>query len=111
MTFASGSTGTLDLGLAQTFAGTIAGFSTGDAIDLENFAYSTTKLSITGVTGTGAEGTDTIVTVADKNLTATITLLNQYAGQYGTSASDYTLSSDQKGTTPGTLLELATAHA
>jgi hypothetical protein len=78
----------------------------GDAIDLENFAYSATKLSLT-FGGSDAQGSNTLVTIKDINLTATIALFNQTAGEFGMSASDYTLSSDQHSGKAGTLFQLA----
>ena len=110
VTFSQGATGTLELGMAQSFAGTVAGLATGDAIDLANFAYGA-KDTISAVTGTGGVGTDTDVTVTDGGLSATIALLNQFANQYSTSVAAYTIASDHTGAKPGTLFELAPAHA
>jgi hypothetical protein len=105
------------LNQAQTFAGTVAGMATTsssiyDAIDLANFQFAN-KPSITGVTGTGAVGTTTNVTVTDGALTATLHLMNQYANQYAVSANDYSLTSDHPGSSSaGTLfiVDLAPGH-
>ncbi|MBV8779247.1 MAG: hypothetical protein JO258_18785, partial [Alphaproteobacteria bacterium] len=109
ISFASGKAEVLDLGLAQSFAGTVAGLATGDAVDLANFAFGATE-SISGITGNGAKGTDTNVTIKDGSLSATLHLLNQFANQYSTNKSAYQLVSDNSGTHPGTLFELATHH-
>ena len=108
MTFASGSTGTLALALGESFAGTVAGFAAGDAIDLQDFDFATAK--ITKVSGTGDAGADTVVTIKAGALTATITLLNDYANEFAADKCAYELVSDHHGLTPGTLLELATPH-
>ncbi|HZB91248.1 MAG TPA: hypothetical protein VE397_07400, partial [Stellaceae bacterium] len=54
--------------------GTVAGFAAGDGIDLENFAYSAGGVTVSGISGTGAAGTDTMVTVKDGSQTATLAL-------------------------------------
>jgi hypothetical protein len=104
---------TLILDQAQTFAGTVAGLgSFGDEIDLANFKFAS-KPGITGVTGTGAAGTTTNVTVTDGALNATLHLLNQYANEFAVNANAYSLSSDHPGTSSaGTLfgVDLAPAH-
>ena len=95
---------------AQGFTGTVAGLGAADSIDLADFLSQDT--AITRVTGTGAAGTTTNVTLADHDpsnpspLTLTLHLMNQFANQFGASASDYSLKSDS---TPshGTLFELA----
>jgi len=95
---------------AQRFTGTVAGLGAADSIDLADFLSQDT--SITRVTGTGAAGTTTNVTLTDHDpsnpslLTLTLHLMNQFANQFGASASDYSLKSDS---TPshGTLFELA----
>jgi hypothetical protein len=107
----------LILGQAQTFAGTVAGMATQsstvfDAIDLANFQFAN-KPSITGVTGTGAAGTTTNVTVTDGALTATLHLLNQYANEFAVNANAYSLTSDHPGSSSaGTLfsVDLAPGH-
>jgi autotransporter passenger strand-loop-strand repeat protein len=105
--FEDGSTGTLVLNLAQKFAGTVAGLAQGGAIDLKHLAFS--QAMITGVSGTGDVGTDTVVTVQAGSRTANIALLNQYANQFAVDASAYQLVSDNR-VTPGTLFELAPPH-
>jgi hypothetical protein len=109
ITFAEDTTGTLGLAKAQNFIGTVAGFAAGDAMDLENFHFSSS--TIASVSGTGAAGTDTLVTIESGTLTATIALINQYAGEFGADPSAYTLASDQNGRNPGTVLELAAPHS
>jgi hypothetical protein len=109
VTFATATPGVLALGQAEGFAGTVAGLASLDAIDLMDFQFSGHP-TVSKITGTGAVGTKTIVTITDGSLTAKIALMNQFAQQYATSASAYTLVSDQHGANPGTLLELA-AHA
>ena len=108
VTFAAGTSGALDLGHAQTFAGTVAGLAAGDTIDLQNFHFSGAP-TISAVTGTGAVGTTVGVTIKDGAASATIHLLVQYAGQFATSASGYSLTSDNPGSpsTAGTLFQLA----
>jgi hypothetical protein len=97
---------TLKLDTAQSFAGTLAGLTAAsgtsfDAVDLANFKFADT--TVTGVTGTGALGTTTNVTLTDSvdHLTVTLHLLNQYANQFAVNASDYSLTSDGAAT-PGT---------
>jgi hypothetical protein len=83
-----------------------------DAIDLANFQFAN-KPSITGVTGTGAAGTTTNVTVTDGALTATLHLLNQYANEFAVNANAYSLTSDHPGSSSaGTLfsVDLAPGH-
>jgi hypothetical protein len=122
--------GRLILDQAQTFAGTVAGLATRsstfsdaivglprsravyDAIDLANFRFAD-KPSITSVTGTGAAGTTTNVTITDGALTATLHLMNQYANQFAVNANDYSLTSDNPGSSSaGTLfsVDLAPGH-
>jgi hypothetical protein len=111
VTFAGSGAGSLILDMAQSFTGTVAGLASGDSIDLKNFLSLDT--TITKVTGTGVVGTDTNVTLTDtdphNNVTLTLHLLNQYAGQFGISTSDYALTPDH---TPGngTLFQLAASH-
>ena len=111
MTFGAGDTGTLSLGLAQSFAGTVAGLATGDAIDLTNFQFAgAPKVStVTAITQNG-KTIGEAVTVKDNTLTATIDLLNQAGIVYSSSASAYTLTKDTTSGHAGTLLELAAAH-
>ena len=97
---------TLKLAAAQNFGGTLSGLAAAsstsfDAVDLANFKFAYT--TITGVTGTGAAGTFTNVTLTDSadHLTTTLHLLNQFNGQFAGSASDYSLTSD-KAWIPGT---------
>jgi hypothetical protein len=106
VTFANTSGDTLKLDAAQNFSGILAGLAAAsstsfDVVDLSNFKFADT--TITSVTGTGAVGTTTNVTLKDSadNLTVTLHLLNQSANQFGTSASDYSLTSDGSAT-PGT---------
>jgi hypothetical protein len=108
VTFDASSSGALALGHAQSFKGTVAGFTDSDAIDLTNFAFS--KAGIVGLSGTGVAGTDTVVTIKTGSATANIALLNQFANQFAVNVSAYTLASDRTGTTPGTLFELASPH-
>jgi hypothetical protein len=62
-----------------------------DAIDLADFKFAST--SIASVTGTGAAGTTTNVTLKDSSdgLTATLHLLNQSVNQFAVNAKDYSL--------------------
>jgi parallel beta-helix repeat protein len=103
--FSSSVASLLELGQADMFHGTVAGFDGDDAIDLQDFAFAST--SIAGVTGTGAAKTYTNVSLTDGTQTATIALYNQYANQFAVTASAYTLSADSQAM-PGTLFELAT---
>jgi parallel beta-helix repeat protein len=103
--FSSSVASLLELGQADMFHGTVAGFDGDDAIDLQDFAFAST--SISGVTGTGAAKTYTNVSLTDGTQTATIALYNQYANQFAVTASAYALSADSQAT-PGTLFELAT---
>jgi hypothetical protein len=108
-----GKHGTLLLDLANDFSGTVAGMADHDNVDLANFAFSGDPL-VTSVTGTGAAGTTTDVTIQDGSLTTTLRLLNQYTSQFAVNTSAYTLKSDHTGSDPGTLLAIAhtpTHHA
>jgi hypothetical protein len=111
VTFETGSAGSLILDAAQSFTGTVAGLASGNSIDLKSFLAADT--TITQVTGTGVIGTTTNVTVKDADpnnkVTLTLHLLNQYAGQFGISASDYALTPDHMPGN-GTLFQLAAAH-
>ncbi|CAN5600596.1 hypothetical protein BH10PSE6_BH10PSE6_07130 [soil metagenome] len=95
----------LELGDADSFEGTVAGFSANDSIDLQDFAFAST--SISGVTGTGAANTYTNVTLTDGVQAATFALFNKYTNQFAVDAGAYTLSSDLAGAAPGTLFQLA----
>ena len=106
VTFANKSGDTLKLDAAQNFSGTLSGLAAAsstsfDTVDLANFKFADT--TITSVSGTGAVGTTTNVTLTDSadDLVVTLHLLNQSANQFGTSASDYSLTSDGSAT-PGT---------
>ncbi len=108
----SSSLSSLILKDAQGFSGTVAGLASPDSIDLANFLSPDT--SITKITGTGAAGTTTNITLTDADpsnpakLSVTLHLMNQLANQFGTSASDYSLASDHTASN-GTLFQLA-AH-
>jgi hypothetical protein len=101
-----GKHGTLLFDLTNDFSGTVAGMAGHDNVDLANFAFSGDPL-VTSVSGTGAAGTTTDVTIQDGSLTTTLHLLNQYTSQFAVSASAYTLTSDHTGSDPGTLLAVA----
>ncbi len=108
ITFAS-TTAELKLDAPAGFSGTVAGMEDGDRIDLSSFLYSGTP-TISSVTGTGAAGTTTDITIHDGSVNAMLLLLNQYANQFAVSSSAYTLTSDGTGSTPGTLFQLAAGH-
>ena len=107
VTFGQNTTGTLALGLAQSFAGTVAGLTGNDAVDLTNFQFvnQPTVGPVTAISLNGSSGV--AVTVKDGSLTATIDLLNQYGSNYSTNPASYVLTSDANGAHPGTLLQLA----
>jgi beta-glucanase (GH16 family) len=108
-TFSSGATaGILKLDNASSFTGTVVGLAMGDGIDLANFLFSNNPI-ITGVTGSGAVGTTTDVTVKDGSLSVTLALLNQHASQFGLNPAAYSLVSDNNTSNHGTLF-LATPH-
>jgi hypothetical protein len=107
--FNSGATGTLKLEAPAGFTGTVAGLADADAIDLTGFQYSGTP-TISSVTGTGAAGTNTLVTITDDGISTQLALLNQYANQFGVTSSAYTLTADGTGTNAGTLFQLAPGH-
>ena len=109
ITFTAAATGTLKLDLPAGFTGTVAGMAIGDGIDLGSFLYSGHP-TISGVTGSGAAGTATSVTVTDGAAHTTLLLLNQYAAQYPATPSAYTLSADAATPNPATLLQLAAGH-
>jgi hypothetical protein len=71
----------------------VAGLADGDDIALRDFLFSGTP-TISNVTGSGAVGTTTDVTITDGSATALPALLNQYANQFGVSASAYALTAD-----------------
>jgi hypothetical protein len=108
-----GTFGVLILDQAQTFSGTVAGLLPFgfDEIDLANFKFGNNP-RITGVTGTGAAGTTTNVTITDGGLNATLHLLNQYANEFAVNANAYSLTSDNPGiSSAGTLFtDLAPGH-
>jgi hypothetical protein len=109
ITFTSDAIGKLLLDNASSFTGTVAGLTSRDSIDLGNFLFSGTP-TISSVTGTGATGTATDVTVTDNSASVTLALLNQYANQFGVSSSAYTLTADGTGGSAGTLFQLAAGH-
>ena len=88
--FGSSATGNILLDSAASFAGTVAGMTSADGIDLSDFLFSGSP-TISGVSGTGAMGTATDVTVTDGAHNVTLALLNQYANQFAVSSSAYTL--------------------
>ena len=104
VTFASGAQGILKLDAAPSYTGSILGLASGDAVDLSNFAFSGNPV-ISGITGTGAAGTTTNVTVQDAGQSVTLDLLNQSAGQFSTQATAYSLTSDNSAN-HGTLFQL-----
>ncbi|HTC52227.1 MAG TPA: hypothetical protein VK700_09850, partial [Steroidobacteraceae bacterium] len=98
----SGTGDTLKLDLAQDFAGTLQGMAAPsstsfDAVDLGNFKFAYTSITSVTQQDGGAAGTYTDVTLTDSadHLTVTLQLLNQTAGEFGASASDYSLTSDR----------------
>jgi hypothetical protein len=76
-----------------------------DAVDLSNFKFNYTK--ITGVGGSNGAGQITDVTLTDSadHFTVTLQLLNQFAGEFALSASDYSLTAD-KGFIPGAIFSV-----
>jgi len=100
----------LKLDNVSSFTGTVAGMAEGDGIDLTNFLFSNNP-TVTGVTGTGAAGSTTNVTVHDGSLNATLELLNQYTNQFAVAPTAYSLVADNNTPNHGTTLQLATAHA
>jgi hypothetical protein len=109
ITFDLDALGTLLLQSAQSFTGTVAGLASGDGIDLTNFGFAN-GATISNVTGTGAAGTDTTLTITDDGVSTQLALLNQYASQFAVSSSAYTLTADSTQSGAGTLLQLAAAH-
>jgi hypothetical protein len=106
----SGNSGSLILDSAQGFIGTVAGFALGDSIDLENFQFSGNP-KIAKVTGTGAAGTTTNVTITDGTQSVVLKLVNDVAGEFAVSAGAYSLTADSHSPIVGTLFELASVHA
>ena len=77
---------------------------------MADFAFSSHPV-ITSVSGTGAAGSTTDVTITDGSLTTTLQLLNQYAGEYPVTSKAYHLASDHSGSaSAGTLFTLASPH-
>jgi hypothetical protein len=107
--FNSGATGTLKLESPSGFSGTVAGLADGDSIDLSGFLFSG-KASISSITGSGAVGTATDITITDGSAHVMLALLNQYANQFAVNASAYTLTADGSAANAGTLFQLAAAH-
>jgi hypothetical protein len=108
-TFSSNATaGILKLDNASSFTGTVVGLAMGDGIDLANFLFSNNPI-ITGITGSGAAGATTDVTVKDGSVSVTLALLNQHASQFGLTPGAYSLVSDNNTQNHGTLF-LATPH-
>jgi hypothetical protein len=107
--FGTGATGRLLLNSASNFAGTVAGMASGDSVDLANFLFSGTP-TISSVTGTGASGTPTDVTITDGSAHLVLALINQFANQFAVSSSAYTLTADGTGGSAGTLFQLAAGH-
>jgi hypothetical protein len=96
VTFESTRGGTLYLDTASYFSGTITGMAQADFVDLADFAFSSQPV-ITNVTGSGAAGSTTDVTIADGSLTTTLQLLNQYAGEYPIARMAYRVGQSQLG--------------
>ena len=107
--FSTDAIGELLLNSAASFAGTVAGMTSSDSVDLANFLFSATP-TISSVTGTGASGTATDVTVTDGSAHVVVALMNQFANQFAVSASAYTLKADGTGGSAGTLFEIAPGH-
>jgi hypothetical protein len=106
--FGAGGNSSLVLQNAQSFAGTVAGLAQSDNVDLENFLFSGNP-TISKITGTGAAGTDTDVTIKDETLSVVLKLANATAGEFAVNASAYSLSTDG-GANAGTLFHLASPH-
>ncbi len=86
VTFAAGSTGTLELGKSQSYTGSISGFSKTGAnfLDLADIAYSATKTKAT-YSGTTTSG---VLTVTDGTHTSKITLTGNYTASTFVAVSD-----------------------
>jgi hypothetical protein len=106
VTFETGGNSSLILNIGQSFSGKVTGLASHDSIDLTNFAFLTT--SITKITGGAAAGSITNVTLTDSatHLSETLHLVNTSTGQFGTTASDYSLTPDNHVSVVGTLFEL-----
>ena len=106
-TFSAAVDAMLKLDNASGFTGTVAGLATGDSIDLANFLFSGNPI-IAGVTGTGAIGTTTDVTVHDQGGAQSVTLhlLNQSASQFAVDPTAYSLVADNNAPNHGTLFQL-----
>ena len=102
VTFASGAHGILQLDDAPNYTGTIAGLMTGDAIDLTKFQFSGNP-AITGISGTGAVGTTTAITIQDGTQTAVLHFVNQTQNNFANAATSFQLKDDGS---HGTLLTL-----
>ena len=81
----AGSSGTLKLDQSQSFAGTIAGFSGQDQIDLADIGYGAKSTLGYLANGNNTGGT---LTINDGNHTATLALLGQYIAGSFVAASD-----------------------
>ncbi|HWW10527.1 MAG TPA: hypothetical protein VNY76_09800, partial [Candidatus Acidoferrales bacterium] len=90
VTFATGSTGTLELVDSQDFAGTVAGLAAGNHLDLADIAFGAgTKL---GYTPNGGNTGGTL-SITDGTHTANLALLGSYV------AANFAMSSDGNGGT------------
>ena len=109
-TFSAAIASMLKLDNPSSFTGTVAGLATGDSIDLTNFLFSGGP-TIAGVTGTGAVGTTTNVTVHDQGgaQSVTLQLLNQLGSVFAVDPTAYSLVADNNTPNHGTLFHLA-AH-
>jgi hypothetical protein len=108
--FEPGGSGALILKAAQGFSGNVSGFASTDTIDFSNFAFATTSITKVTNSGGGAAGSITNVTLTDSasHLSETLHLVNATAHEYGTSASDYSLTPDANVTMLGTAFHLQT---
>jgi hypothetical protein len=109
ITFDLNALDTLLIQSTQGFNGTVAGLAAGDGIDLADFQFSN-GATISSVTGSGAVGTTTDISITDGAQITMLALLNQYANQFGVSSSAYTLTADSTQPNAGTLLQLAASH-
>jgi hypothetical protein len=89
--------GTLRLDNAESYHGTIAGFTRGNAIDLGDFSFAGNPT----ITSVSFVGSDTLVTVNDGAQSVTIDLFS------ASHSNNYILASDHRGANPGTLLAIA----
>jgi hypothetical protein len=85
VSFDSGTSGALKLDQSSLFSGTIAGFATGDAIDLTDIAFGAAD---TLGYAANASNTGGLLTVSDGTHTANLALLGQYAAAGFTTAAD-----------------------